>query len=1085
MRALITRWLDLPEGRGGRALRMLVLVFLLSVGLSLIKSAQSGIFLSAYPRTVIPWAFAASSVVLAGASALLVRASGLRGVAWLGSAALVVSSVALLGCRALLEVHEEIIPFVTYVVIEAASGVLIIQVWSVASAATDARTARKLLPVAGIGGGLAWTVTGLSTGALVHLIGAENLLVVGAAVLLLAWVLVLAVARLDLRAHEKRGAGRKEGSVLRTLSFVNRVPLLRMMAVLSVLALITEEVMDYHLMSVARAELSDAESISAFFGRYYAITSLLGVLLLAGPAARMLGALGPMGSLLATPLTTAAVALYASLVPGLVPAVLLRGAGRVLKQTLWSNAQEQMTTPVAHARRAQARAVTRGVLAPGGYAIAAVLLALVPGHVDERWLAAIVFVLSLTMGGFIITRARRHYLSALERAVDARRLFLGAGRVSQGVEGSSDEWTVLARELDEAEPRLAAAAAEVLAKGPLSIAEPALLRALRHDAPTVRTAAGVALGHLAATGALVPEARLGEEPLSDGPSRPSEPSEPSEPSDLDRTRPPAARLARALAERLAVEPDPEVAGPLSAALRRSLAHAPEARQSLFLAKVTSGAVLHPSASASLRVIELEARFVGRELGSALLPCITSNDAGLRSAALESLTVEAADASGLSAVLRTHLEHGDAALRLEVAEIIVGLGLVPLLPDVVLLLRDPRIGPDVARLLVELGSDAFEGDDKPKGLTALTSLTALARRVGTQPGTSDALVRRLLVHRDRTIRVRAIVAMADAVHRQRRAPLPDALVRELLEGELRQAYRWISILAGIAQDDGVPDWNVEPEFRFLSLEVELRIEESRRIATSVLLLSGEHERVLSAVEAARRAPSPDRDAYVAELLELTLPSKIAASVVPLFERLSLRERVDAARRAGLLDENAMAHPLDAIVGASDPLLRKVAALTYGERHAKRFPDLYEEDRPTMARIERMRFLRTASLFSTVPSEALYSVAAVTEELSFAAGEAIFHEDDPGEDLFLVMSGQVQVERKKQKLSVMGPGDPFGDLAVLDHHPRSADAICLTPTTVLRLRGADLRELMATRPEITEKMLGVVVARLRETSKRVGP
>lgn len=1083
MRTLLTRWLDLPEGRGGRALRMLVLVFLLSVGLSLIKSAQSGIFLSAYPRTVIPWAFAASSVVLAGASALLVRASGRRGVAWLGSAALVVSSVALLGCRALLEVHQEIVPFMTYVVIEAASGVLIIQVWSVASAATDARTARKLLPVAGIGGGLAWTVTGLSTGALVHGIGAENLLVVGAAVLLAAWALVLAVARLDLRAHEKRGAGRKEGSVLRALSFVNRVPLLRMMAVLSVLALITEEVMDYHLMSVARAELGDAESIAAFFGRYYAITSLLGVLLLAGPAARMLGALGPMGSLLATPLATAAVALFASIVPGLLPAVLLRGAGRVLKQTLWSNAQEQMTTPVAHARRAQARAATRGVLAPGGYAIAAVLLSLIPGHVDERWLAALVLALALIMAGFIVTRARRHYLSALERAVDARRLFLGAGRVSQGVDASDEDWTVLARELDEAEPLLAAAAAEVLAKGPLSIAEPALLRALDHGSPTVRRAAGEALGHLAASEVvrrpLLSEASLGDEPLEERAPHPSDLGAP------DRaTRSAAARLARGLAERLAIEPAPEVAGPLATALRRSLAHAPEARRSLFVAKVTSGSVLHASASASLRVIELEARFVGRELGSALLPCITSSDAALRSAALESITVEAADASGLSAVLRTHLEHGSAALKLEVAETIVGLGLVPLLPDVVLLLRDPRIGPDVARLLVELGSDAFEGDERPKGLTALTSLTALARRVGSQPGSSDALVRRLLVHRDRTIRVRAIVAMADAVHKQRRGPLPEALVRELLEGELRQAYRWVSILAGIAQDDGVPDWNVEPEFRFLALEVELRVEESRRIATSVLLLGGEHERVLSAVEAARRAPSADRDAYVAELLELTLPSKVAASVVPLFERLSLRERVDAARRAGLLDENAMAHPLDAIVGASDPLLRKVAALTYGERHAKRFPDLYEEDRPTMARIERMRFLRTASLFSTVPSEALYSVAAVTEELSFAAGEAIFHEDDPGEDLFLVMSGQVQVERKKQKLSVMGPGDPFGDLAVLDHHPRSADAICLVPTTVLRLRGADLRELMATRPEITEKMLGVVVARLRETSKRVG-
>lgn len=1082
MGAFFTRWLDLPEGRGGRALRMLVLVFLLSVGLSLIKSAQSGIFLSAYPRTAIPWAFAASSVALAGASSLLVRASGVRGVAWLGSAALLASSTALLVCRALLEVHEASLPFITYVVVEAASGVLIIQVWSVASAATDARTARKLLPVAGIGGGLAWTVTGLSTSALVHAVGAANLLVLGAGVLLSAWLLVSAIARLDLRAHEKSGAGRREGSVLRALSFVNRVPLLRMMAVLSVLALITEEVMDYHLMSVARAELGDAASISVFFGRYYAITSLLGVLLLAGPASRLLGSMGAVGSLVATPLVTAGVAIFACFVPGLLPAVLLRGAGRVLKQTLWSNAQEQMTTPVAHARRAQARAATRGVLAPGGYAVAAVLLAILPGHVDERWLAAIVLVLSAGMVVFILTRASRHYRGALERAVDARRLFLGAGRTGTQVSAEDADWEQLQRALASDEVPLAAAAAEVLARAPLASAEPALIAALDHAAPAVRIAAARALGALSAGSSSVAASLPASASLSANTLeglRTSGEME-AEPPTPER---PAARIARALGHRLSGEREDAVAGALADALRRALEHAPEVRGAPFVATVTGGAVLHPSAGASLRVIELTARLEGRELGSALLPCITSSDRALQRAALEALTVEAAQASGLATVLRNQLETGSPDRKLEVAEIVVGLGLLPLLPDVVLLLRDPRIGGDVARLLIELGSDAFGDEERPKGLTALTSLTALARRVGTQPGSSDALLRRLLVHRDRTIAVRAITALADAVHKGRRPPLPDALVRELLERELGQAYRWVSILAGLAQDDGVPDFQFEPAFRFLASEVELRLEESRRVATSVLLLSGEHERVLSAVEAARRAPSPERDAYVAELLELTLPSRIAPSVVPLFERLSLRERVDAARRAQLLDENAMAHPLDAIVGMGDVFLRRVAALTYGDRHASRFPEFAEEDRPHMARIERMRFLRSVSLFSTVPSEALYSVASVTDELSFQAGEAIFHEEDPGEDLFLVMTGKVQVERKKQPLSVMGPGEPFGDLAVLDHHPRSADAVCLEPTTVLRLRGADLRELMAVRPEITERILGVVVARLRETTKRM--
>src|SRR5690606_23909134 len=144
--------------------------------------------------------------------------------------------------------------------------------------------------------------------------------------------------------------GRKGGDAPlgEAFRFVAKVPLLRMMAVLQVLALVVEEVMDFHVMATARETLGDAEAISAFFGRYYAITSALGLLLLAGPAARILGALGATRSLLATPLVTAIAAVFATAVPGLTSAVLLRGAGRVLKQSLWSNAQEQMQTPLSH-----------------------------------------------------------------------------------------------------------------------------------------------------------------------------------------------------------------------------------------------------------------------------------------------------------------------------------------------------------------------------------------------------------------------------------------------------------------------------------------------------------------------------------------------------------------------------------------------------------------------------------------------------------------------------------------------------------------------------------------------------------------
>ena len=67
--ARVARLVGLAEGEGGRATRLLGLVFAMSSALVLLKAAQSGIFLSAYPRKMIPWAFAASASVESAGSA--------------------------------------------------------------------------------------------------------------------------------------------------------------------------------------------------------------------------------------------------------------------------------------------------------------------------------------------------------------------------------------------------------------------------------------------------------------------------------------------------------------------------------------------------------------------------------------------------------------------------------------------------------------------------------------------------------------------------------------------------------------------------------------------------------------------------------------------------------------------------------------------------------------------------------------------------------------------------------------------------------------------------------------------------------
>ena len=58
------RWLGLPDGQGGRALRLLAMVFSVSASLAFMKAAQNGIFLGFFDRSAIPWAFAAAATTL-------------------------------------------------------------------------------------------------------------------------------------------------------------------------------------------------------------------------------------------------------------------------------------------------------------------------------------------------------------------------------------------------------------------------------------------------------------------------------------------------------------------------------------------------------------------------------------------------------------------------------------------------------------------------------------------------------------------------------------------------------------------------------------------------------------------------------------------------------------------------------------------------------------------------------------------------------------------------------------------------------------------------------------------------------------
>ena len=116
----------------------------------------------------------------------------------------------------------------------------------------------------------------------------------------------------------------------------------------------------------------------------------------------------------------------------------------------------------------------------------------------------------------------------------------------------------------------------------------------------------------------------------------------------------------------------------------------------------------------------------------------------------------------------------------------------------------------------------------------------------------------------------------------------------------------------------------------------------------------------------------------------------------------------------------------------------------------------------------------------------ALAAYVTRRHFRKGDTIFQKEDPGQSLFIVESGSVRIYLPSPQgadltLAVLGPGDFFGDLSLLDGSPRSAGAAASSETTALTLERADFIALVRSRPEAAVAVLAVVARRLRETDE----
>ncbi|CAN5686783.1 hypothetical protein BH09MYX1_BH09MYX1_26500 [soil metagenome] len=1050
------RAIGLAEGELPRAARLVALIFLVSASLVILKSAQNGIFLNAYPKTMIPKAFFASAALLSTTSMALVPLAGRLGAARLAVRSIVACAAVCFALRAMLYFEVRHAAFLLYPIIETMAGVLLIQGWAVVSQATTPRSAKRLLPIAGVGATVAWALFGLLVPVMAHRLGAATLLYVAPGLLLGGAFLVVVIRRNDL--PKASTAPRKRsivGEWKSAFAFVRRMPLMRVMMALSVLALLTEQLMDLLLMSAAHERFPTEDSSTAFFGRYYGITSGVTLVFVLLFSSRILLGLGTARSLLLTPVLTLFAVAGVLVVPGFATIVILRAVDRVLKQSVWSSASEQTQTPLPPIERVQSRALVRGVIAPAFYAAMALTLALIPRIPGTRALAAATFVGISVMGVVCLVAVRRAYRDALRRAIDERTFDFDAVPTAR----LDDEMRrVLGIELAGSDERRASLAAELLCEGDAAPPPDVLRTALASSFEHVRIAALDAIAKHRLAGFARDCARL----------LPSDSS-----ADCQR------HAARALS---AIEATND-----------------EARAALVAIANTKD---HPAQAAAAVALALtDARSKGRAMG---LADLLRGPEDVAEEALEVLRREGfpeAERADVVGALRTILvADGTDERKIRAVETAARLRATPLLPQIAGLLGT-RIGPDVAEHLVAWGDEALRyvretvedasAESVRHVASALGALSVAGEEVASAPsgkgenavkaGTGP-LLERLLSHEDPEVRVRAARSLAYATRRGLVPHPDDARIAPLLDRELALAYRLYAILAGLARDDGIPDWKIDPPYDHLGAEIEREVGQARQRVLHLLALTGRH-RLVSAVEAGLRRESAEVDAKIAELVDATLARDLAKRVVPLFERLSLREKAECARQFADGVSEVERDPLAAIVQLGNAELIGKALLVYQDRFRDRYPRLADEYASLLPLFERMAFLRTVPLFEEMPGAELRRVAEMLSSVQVREGETIFKKGDPGDDLFLVRSGLVSIRDGAIEIGTAKSQEFFGELALLDNEPRSADAVASQMTELLRLRSADFRELMARRPQIQEQIVRVLVRRIREATGRV--
>jgi CRP/FNR family transcriptional regulator, cyclic AMP receptor protein len=133
---------------------------------------------------------------------------------------------------------------------------------------------------------------------------------------------------------------------------------------------------------------------------------------------------------------------------------------------------------------------------------------------------------------------------------------------------------------------------------------------------------------------------------------------------------------------------------------------------------------------------------------------------------------------------------------------------------------------------------------------------------------------------------------------------------------------------------------------------------------------------------------------------------------------------------------------------------------------------------MARNSYLDHLAAVPLFSACSKKELQAVAKASDEVNLPAGRVLCEQGTIGREAFVIVDGEAEVRRNNRKVATLGPGSYVGELALLDHGPRTATVTTTSDVTVLVLGAREFSGLLDEVPSISHKLMKALAHRIRE-------